>query len=373
MRKLLASTITVFAIAAVALPALAAETSRPDPWITTKVKMSLLTSDQVEGMDVNVDTVDGRVTLHGTVETAQQKASAEELARDIEGVREVRNLLQVGAGEEAARAAVSDEELKSRVETVLERDQALEGSEIEVQSVNDGVVVLAGEAQTLSAHRRALEDVAAVEGVRHVASEIESPDQLGDAEIWQEGEMSGERGTARAAEDLWITTKAKVALMTDDEAPGLGLNVDTRKGVVTLFGTVSSEQAKQAAAERVRGLEGVKSVENELQVVPEAEQEQVAESDDRIQSAIEERLAQRQDLEDADIDVAVADGVARLTGSVKGSAAHLTALTVAGDAQGVRSVVDDLRVEPAATPAVGAGPGEERRTPAALPEGAEDE
>lgn len=334
--------------------AVAAESSRPDPWITTKVKMSLLSSDRVDGLDVNVDTVDGRVTLHGTVDSADARAGAEELARGIEGVRDVRNLLQIGEDAEAQAAEVSDDELRQRIETVLQRDQALEDSDIEVQSVNDGVVVLAGEASTLSAHRRALEDVAAVEGVRHVASEIESPDELADAEIWAEGRMDdGEQDTSRAARDLWITTKTKVALMTDDQAPGLGLNVDTHDGVVTLFGTVATDAQRQAAAQRARQVEGVKRVENELQVVPEAEQERVAQSDERIREAIVQRLEERSDLEDASIEVAVSDGVARLAGTVKGRGDHLTALTVAGDAQGVQSVVDDLRVEP---PAVSAGP-----------------
>lgn len=205
---------------ALPLPATAADASKPDPWITTKVKKSLLTSEDVDGLDVNVDTVDGRVTLHGRVDSAQAKARAEELAAKIEGIHAVRNLLLAEGPQEGQETEVSDDERRQRVETVLARDRALEDSQIEVKSVNDGVVLLGGEAATLRAHRRALEAATSVDGVRHVASQISSPDQLTDAEIWAEGKMEGEqRSSSQAVGDVWITTKTKMALMTILDRP----------------------------------------------------------------------------------------------------------------------------------------------------------
>jgi len=325
----------------------AAAVDRPDAWITTKVKISLLTTEQVDALDVNVDTVNGRVTLHGTVDNDAEKARAGEVARGIEGVSEVRNLLQVVPGEAAQEVqARTDEQIRTGVETLLERDQALEDSDIKVASVNDGVVVLSGQAKTLSDHRRALEDARAVAGVRHVASQVQSPDELSDAELWREGHMQGneERGALAGAADLWITTQAKVKLLADDTTPGMDINVDTRDGVVTLFGTVASDAAKGEAARVVQEIKGVKAVENEIQIVAAGQQEQASQSDDRIRTAAKERLAAREDLGDAEIDVAVAAGVARLTGTVVSQSDRLTALSLVGDVQGVRSVVDDLRV-----------------------------
>lgn len=43
--------------------------------------------------------------------------------------------------------------------------------------------------------------------------------------------------------------------------------MDTRDGVVTLFGATESEAKKQAAAEQARQIDGVKAVKNEIQVV----------------------------------------------------------------------------------------------------------
>lgn len=61
-----------------------------DTWITTKVKTSLLADSDVAGMDIEVETVNGVVTLSGQVEQQAQIDQATSIARDIEGVTEVR-------------------------------------------------------------------------------------------------------------------------------------------------------------------------------------------------------------------------------------------------------------------------------------------
>lgn len=329
-------------LAALALPAQAAQ---PDPWITTKVKIALLTADGVPSAPVNVDTLDGRVTLYGDVSSEAEKERAEAVARGVEGVSEVRNLLQIAPPEQAPE--VPDDALRAQVETVLARDAALSDSDVEVESVNQGVVLLRGDASSLSAHRRALEDARSVEGVRRVASEIQSPDRVGDRELWAaDAELAADDGAASALRDGWITTKTKVALMADDAVPALDVNVDTRGGEVTLFGIVPSEAARQAAEAEASRIDGVSRVRNELQVVSETAEPAVAESDDRIEAAVQRRLGEREDLADASIGVAVADGVVRLTGTVDSQADRLTALTVARGTEGVRSALDDLAIRP---------------------------
>jgi hyperosmotically inducible protein len=335
----------VAAALALAAPVLAAQPE--DAWITTKVKMALLTDDSVEGLDVNVDTTEGRVTLHGKVDSDVDKAEAEVIARRVEGVADVRNLLAVTPADagDAEAADVSDEALQEQVGIVLQRDAALQGSDIEVKSVNGGVVVLAGEAKTLTAHQRAIRDARAVPGVRQVASEIKSPDTLGDAEIWEDGKQpAAGAGFQAAASDAWLTTKVKVQLMAEPGLSPLAVNVDTRDGVVTLFGAVSTEQLKDRAAMQAKGVSGVKAVENDLQVVPEVAAERVAAKDEEVQAAVTQRLGTRESLGDADIDVAVKNGVVRLTGKVASQTDRLTALTVARGTKGVGSVIDGLEL-----------------------------
>jgi osmotically-inducible protein OsmY len=328
--------------AALWLAAPGAANAAPDAWITTKVKMSLLTTEGVSATLVNVDTTDGRVTLHGGVRSEAEKSAAEQAAKKVQGVRELRNLLQVAQADEVP--TVADEQIREQVRTVLERDAALADSDIEVASVNKGVVLLSGTARTLSDHQRALEDAASVEGVRRVASQIQSPDVLADEEIWREGAYDAEQADRNAARDLWTTSAAKLRLMLSDEAPALDVNVDTRNGVVTLFGMVPSEAAKEAAAAEVSKVDGVTSVRNLLQVVPESGQAAVKQSDDVIENAVETRLEGRSELQDAQIDVEVSNGVARLTGAVDTHGDRLTALTVARATSGVRAVSDALRL-----------------------------
>lgn len=67
-----------------------------DAEITTRIKTKLTADPQVNPFTIDVDTVNGRVTLSGTVRTDEQREEAEKLARDTEGVTEVVNLLQVG-------------------------------------------------------------------------------------------------------------------------------------------------------------------------------------------------------------------------------------------------------------------------------------
>jgi len=330
--------------AGLALAPLAAA-GAPDPWVTTKVKLSLLSSEGVDGLDVNVDTVDGRVTLHGTAATANERARAEELARQVQGVREVRNLIQVVPASLAKDVAAVDEKLQEQVTAALAADPGLADSRITVKSVHQGAVLLGGEAASLTAHLRAVETARGVDGVRRVASEVRSPDRLADTEIWRDTDVAAAppSGARAAVNEAWLTSAAKVRLLAANLS-AFDVNVDTRGGVVTLFGTVESEAEKREAEAQVRRVEGVTSVRNELQVVAPARKEAVARADEEIQETVSKRLAGRDELSDADIDVQVENGVVRLTGAVESQSDRLAALTTARTSDGVRSVIGDLRV-----------------------------
>lgn len=72
-----------------------------DAGVTAKIKAKLLADPEVAGVHIDVDTIDGLVTLNGKVASADQKAEAEKLATRTEGVKSVRNLITV-AGEAPA-------------------------------------------------------------------------------------------------------------------------------------------------------------------------------------------------------------------------------------------------------------------------------
>jgi osmotically-inducible protein OsmY len=69
-----------------------------DTDITAKVKLALHNDKVTKGMNIHVKTVDGIVTLWGTVTANQSAARAERLTTETTGVKGVRNELQVARG-----------------------------------------------------------------------------------------------------------------------------------------------------------------------------------------------------------------------------------------------------------------------------------
>jgi osmotically-inducible protein OsmY len=154
----------------------------------------------------------------------------------------------------------------------------------------------------------------------------------------------------RSGARQWITTARQGAADHDGDA-WLRSQRRYQQRIVTLFGVVASKEAKQAAEAEVRKVGGVKNVVNDLQVVAEAKQERVERKDDQIGKAIQTRFDAISGLEDSDIDIAVSNGVARLTGTVVSRSDQVAALTVARSTAGVVRVIDDLRLEPPAVSA----------------------
>ena len=66
-----------------------------DSMITAKVKAALIADPAVKAHEVNVETRDGVVQLSGFVDNASAKSVAAEVANRVNGVKEVRNELQV--------------------------------------------------------------------------------------------------------------------------------------------------------------------------------------------------------------------------------------------------------------------------------------
>lgn len=66
-----------------------------DGVIGTKVKAALLADDEVSGLPIEVDTYKGTVQLSGFVNASTQSEKAEQIARRVDGVKEVINKLTV--------------------------------------------------------------------------------------------------------------------------------------------------------------------------------------------------------------------------------------------------------------------------------------
>ena len=79
--------------------------SLDDAWIHTKIVAKLIGDTKTPERNINVDVVQGAVTLRGNVETAEVKSEAERIAKETEGVKKVNNQLKVVATNKPAKNA----------------------------------------------------------------------------------------------------------------------------------------------------------------------------------------------------------------------------------------------------------------------------
>jgi osmotically-inducible protein OsmY len=69
-----------------------------DGVVTAKVKAALVADPVTKAHQINVETFKGTVQLSGFVETDEARARALQLARDVEGVRKVKDAMEVRRG-----------------------------------------------------------------------------------------------------------------------------------------------------------------------------------------------------------------------------------------------------------------------------------
>lgn len=191
------------ALAAALLTAGAAE-ARSDSWITAKVKSKLAAAKDVSAFGTNVDTREGVVTLRGEVDTDAEKTLAGRHAGAVEGVKRVDNRLVVRGDRERDDTGAMDREPAS------------------------------GDAEG-------------------------DPREKVEERGWGDRALGG-------IDDAAVTARVKSALAGTRGTKALKTNVTTREGTVTLTGTARSESERELAEEVAKGVNGVKSVDNQIRV-----------------------------------------------------------------------------------------------------------
>jgi hyperosmotically inducible protein len=146
-----------------------AKTAVSDSWLTAKTKIALFADERVKGGQVNVETVKGLVSLRGKVDSEEAKAAAESLTKAVDGVKSVRNDLQVVSPGDRKVVDASDKDITSQVEGRLAKDAQLR----KVDGRTDGgAVILTGAVSSIGASARASELARGVPGVRLVKNEL---------------------------------------------------------------------------------------------------------------------------------------------------------------------------------------------------------
>ena len=146
-----------------------AKTGVSDSWVTSKTKIALFADDRVKGRQVHVETKDGVVMLRGKVDSPEAKSAALEIAKGIEGVKNVKNELQVVAPSKRSEVAADDKVVAKKVQSKFKADPQLKNVKVEV---NQGVVSLSGEVKSIDASAKASEVARSVAGVRSVKNDL---------------------------------------------------------------------------------------------------------------------------------------------------------------------------------------------------------
>jgi hyperosmotically inducible protein len=84
-------------------------TANSDAWLTAKVKTSLLFHRSVSAGKTEVDVKDGIVTLWGVAASQAQKELTTEYAKDVEGVKDVKNQMTVSNASSTAKTTVGED------------------------------------------------------------------------------------------------------------------------------------------------------------------------------------------------------------------------------------------------------------------------
>ena len=140
-----------------------------DSWVTSKTKIALFEDDRVKGTQVKVETIHGVVHLRGKVDSAEAKAAATAVAQNIEGVKSIKNDLQVVSPGARKDVDAKDGDITKAVENRFSRDTQLKKVDVRLDA---GVVTLTGEVPSIMVAAKASEVARNTPGVKWVKNEL---------------------------------------------------------------------------------------------------------------------------------------------------------------------------------------------------------
>jgi hyperosmotically inducible periplasmic protein len=165
----------------------ATKDARSDTAITAELKGKITDSELLDNTDISVDTDHNVVTLSGEVATAEQKAHAEDLAKNTTGVLSVNNKLAINpdkskgltetAGEKTkegydeTKGALGNARITSEVKLKFAADDTVKALNIDVDTSN-GVVTLNGTVNSKAELQKAIQLAKTVDGVKEVKSNL---------------------------------------------------------------------------------------------------------------------------------------------------------------------------------------------------------
>ena len=146
-------------------------TANSDAWLTEKVKTELLFHRNVSGSTTEVHVQDGIVTLRGEVASQAQKELTTEYAKDVEGVKDVKNEMNMSQTSktttEYVMESIDDASITAQVKMTLLYHRSTSALSTKVET-SEGVVTLNGKAKNAAEKELVTKLVNDINGVRSI-------------------------------------------------------------------------------------------------------------------------------------------------------------------------------------------------------------
>lgn len=156
--------------------------------------------------------------------------------------------------------------------------------------------------------------------------------------------FAGERTAGEVVDDMSIAAQTKTKLAADPVTDAIKIDVEVDKSHVQLNGFVDSMEERTRAEEIVRGIHGVESVENNLQLQPRDRTAGEYVDDKILIADVKAALAEDPVAHTLKIDVEANQGVISLGGHVDSAAEREAAYKAAVQVAGVVRVINNLDV-----------------------------
>jgi hyperosmotically inducible protein len=142
-----------------------------DAALLTSVKSALASDPITEAGEINVDVNRGIVKLSGFVDSSKEQAQAVQVARSVDGVKEVQNDITVQKANESTGEVIDDSILTAKVKTALIMSADTKAHQINVET-KAGVVQMSGFVDSAAAKSAATTVARSVTGVKDVKNEL---------------------------------------------------------------------------------------------------------------------------------------------------------------------------------------------------------
>lgn len=225
--------------------------SEMDDRIESSARQSYVFKAYLKDDDIKIQSKDGVVTLTGIVANEFHKSLAQETLAGLPGVKSVDNGLELKG---APPTANSDAWLRDKVKVTLLFHRSVSAGNTDV-GVKDGIVTLRGNATSQAQKELTTEYAKDVEGVKDVNNEMT---------VTKTSEKT--RTVGEKIDDASITAQVKTTLLFHRSTSALNTKVETKRGVVTLYGKASNAAELNLATKLANDVNGVKSVKNRMTI-----------------------------------------------------------------------------------------------------------